>query len=444
MANVMPSEGRLLKKPYRGAFRWYGQLRYKDAGGKWRTTQKALTDDECNPILTDADIIDEDENRVQTTRNIRKARKALEAWRAEVEGTPTGGRQHVADYILADLDGREGSVQGSTMRKYRDYAALIARSPLANVAMRDLDTKKVRKFIRWMKFEGGSGGTGLRVATIKSAYSLLSQTCRRAAQDHDIASNPCVPGLLKEELPRAQTLAEIEAEGPNALDADGVRRANALLDSTTNDRLRIGARLALACGLRAGECCGLRWRDVDLDAQVLLVAAAIGRAKGSTYGKGPKTPDSNRRIPLTAPLCAELAAWRETQQADRELAAKGQGKEVPPLDDCYTIGYADGSFLTPHALGNAWSRLAEHGDADGPLMGTRGRRCTFHDLRHSFASHAIANGADVRSVAALMGHKDASTTLRIYADALPDAKARAMDVVAATLAAGTSWAEGSA
>lgn len=433
MAGIDARRGSLTKRHTRGGWRWCGQIRYKDEGGRWHTMLRALTDDDGDPILTDADTTDDDGKRVQTTRNIRKARRALEAWRAEVEGTPTGGRLSVAEYIRADLEGREGSVQGSTMRKYREYVSIIENG-LEGVAMRDLDAAKVRRWVQGMKRRG------LAPSTAKTAFAMLTAACNRAVQNGDMAANPCERGMLRTDGPRPLTHEDYEATKPNALDTDGVRRANALLDATGNGRLRVGARLALTCGLRAGECCGIRWRDLDLDGHALTVREAIGRADGGTYNKPPKTPDSNRTIPLAVPICAELAAWRDAQGADRNRAAEGQEGEVVPLSDCYILGYADGSFMTPHALGNAWARLAAHGDADGPLMGTRGRRCTFHDLRHTFATHAIANGADVRSVAALMGHKDASVTLRIYADVLPDAKARAMDAVSATLAAGSSWA----
>lgn len=422
-----------LKKLTRTGWHWYGQIRYKGSDGKWHTLQKALTGKDGKPIPTDADTKDDDGKKVETTRNIRAAKRALNAWLESVKGTPLGGQSTVADYILADLDGREGSIQGSTMRKYREYAAIIGRGSLANVHMRDLDTPKVRAWVQDMKRKG------MTLATIKTAYNLLHKTCERALENGDISSNPCTRGILREDAPRALTSEQVDATKPNALDVDGVRRANALLDSATNGRMRLGARLALVCGLRAGECCALRWRDLDLDGCTLRVNQAIGREGGGAYGKPPKTPDSLREIPVPASVCAELAAWRDIQEADHDLAANGQEKEVVPFGDCYVIGYADGRFMTPHALGNAWSRLARRGDDEGPLDGTRGRVCAFHDLRHTFASHAIANGADVRSVAALMGHKDASVTLRIYADALPGAKARAMDAAAEVLTAGTSW-----
>ena len=59
-------------------------------------------------------------------------------------------------------------------------------------------------------------------------------------------------------------------------------------------------------------------------------------------------------------------------------------------------------------------------------LGTQGRPVTYHDLRHTFATVAIAEGIDVMSLAAILGHKDPSMTMRVYAIALAGPKRQAM------------------
>ena len=56
------------------------------------------------------------------------------------------------------------------------------------------------------------------------------------------------------------------------------------------------------------------------------------------------------------------------------------------------------------------------------LVGTQGRRPTFHDLRHTFAADAIAKGVDVKTVRPILGHSNAAMTFNIYASADADAK----------------------
>lgn len=430
MANVDPSAGRVFKRPYRGGYRWYGQVKYKDVSGKWRTLQRALTDEGGNPIPTDADIEDEDGTTTRTTRNIRRAERALARWRDDLAGSPTGGRMPVADYITADLDRREGSIQASTMQRYRAQQRSIARAVedagLSSLLMRDMEPRHVRAIVQAMKRRG------LSRSTIQSQYALLRKVCGRAVEDGDIPDNPCKPGIMREDAPMK------ESKRPNALDLEGVRRCNELLDATTNDRIRIAARLALMCGLRRGECCGLRWSDVDLDAGTLTVSESIGLREGGTYAKKPKTPGSARRLPMPDALKSELAAWRADQLAEwRRCWTVGGAMldEAPPFGSLRVIGNPDGAHITPQAVTTAWLKLAN----DKGLVGTQGRRCTFHDLRHTFATHAILSGADVRSVAALMGHTDPAITLRTYADATREGTERAMRLASQALATGTAW-----
>lgn len=93
--------------------------------------------------------------------------------------------------------------------------------------------------------------------------------------------------------------------------------------------------------------------------------------------------------------------------------------------ELYVCGTTEGRFLDITVLSRSWKSLAEAFN----LIGTQGRRVTFHDLRHSFASRAIAEGADVKAVAAVLGHTDAHVTLNVYADADKESKRRAVALV---------------
>ena len=61
------------------------------------------------------------------------------------------------------------------------------------------------------------------------------------------------------------------------------------------------------------------------------------------------------------------------------------------------------------------------------LVGTQGRRPTFHDLRHTFATYAISECMDVKTVSSILGHTSAAMTLNIYASADPSLKRRRRD-----------------
>ena len=82
--------------------------------------------------------------------------------------------------------------------------------------------------------------------------------------------------------------------------------------------------------------------------------------------------------------------------------------------------------MQPHYLSTRWRIAADALE----LIGTQGRRPTFHDLRHTFATAAIAHGVDIKTVSSFMGHANAAMTMNTYADADPDAKRRGAETVA--------------
>jgi integrase len=95
----------------------------------------------------------------------------------------------------------------------------------------------------------------------------------------------------------------------------------------------------------------------------------------------------------------------------------------------YVTGRVDGSYQTPDMLSHEWHALSK---AFG-VRGTEGRIPTFHDLRHTFATCAIAEGVDVKTVSSILGHANAAMTLNVYASADPNAKRRAATTINAAM-----------
>ena len=95
-------------------------------------------------------------------------------------------------------------------------------------------------------------------------------------------------------------------------------------------------------------------------------------------------------------------------------------------DDLFVIGDPlKATWRSPNKLSQQWTALS----SVMQWTGTQGQRVTFHDLRHTFATISLANGMDVMSLASILGHRDVSMTLNVYAIALKEPKQRAMAVV---------------
>src|SRR5262249_901027 len=139
------------------------------------------------------------------------------------------------------------------------------------------------------------------------------------------------------------------------------------------------------------ETLGLRWKDFDRDASTLTVARQWGR--DGSYGP-PKTRAGARRIPLPSDLRDELIAFRlssEYSQDEHPICASKAG--------------------TPLTHRN----LTRRGFEPARDLAGLPSHVTFHDLRHAAASRLIAAGLDPVTVSKVLGHEDATTTLRVYA-----------------------------
>ena len=211
---------------------------------------------------------------------------------------------------------------------------------------------------------------------------------------------------------------------PNALTTEGRSRVLDFLDANCDTPVTIAARIALYCGLREGEICGLKWRDVEIETDAggkpsggtIWVRRSIGAGPNGLYVKPTKT-NRVRDVPIPEALSVSLDAWRDEQGTLYE----GTGAD---FEETYVIGDEQG-FCPVWKITKGWREIA----ALTKVIGTEGRPPTFHDLRHTYATCAIAANVDVKTVSSILGHANAAMTLNIYASADPDAKRRAAGTV---------------
>jgi integrase/recombinase XerD len=214
--------------------------------------------------------------------------------------------------------------------------------------------------------------TGLGARSIARHIATLRNFYRFLASDGRIDADPT------ERLVAPKQWQSI----PKFLNREEIDRLLAAPDDSKPTGVRDRAMLELlyATGLRVSELCGLRLADVQLEAGVLR-----------TVGKGNK----ERIAPVGKPA---LAAVRQYLAAARPGLLKGRGSP-------FLFVTARGGRLTRQAF---WKLLVQNGKRVGIF-----RHLTPHVIRHSFATHLLEGGADLRSVQIMLGHADISTT-QIY------------------------------
>jgi integrase len=190
-----------------------------------------------------------------------------------------------------------------------------------------------------------------------------------------------------------------------------------LIEAVRGTPIFIPALLAVLCGLRRGEICALRWRNVDLAAGQLSVVESLEQTKAGLRFKSPKS-GKGRTVALSQTVVDELRAHR-AQRAQDSLKL---GIGLP--DDALVIAHADGSVIQPIYISQQWARL---------IAKTSLARLRFHDLRHAHATHLLANGVHPKIASERLGHSKVSITLDLYSHVIPGMQEDAAATVDAAL-----------
>jgi integrase/recombinase XerD len=290
----------------------------------------------------------------------------------QTPGVPSGLRQVLSAYLdhLAVERGTARNTLDSYARDLRRYAEHLSRAGVTELDQ--VAERHVSSFLVALR-EGSYGGPPLAPASaaraVVAARGLHRFAYREGLTAVDAAREvrpPAPPKRLPKALPMDDVLALLDASGAD--DAKGLRD-RALLE------------LLYSTGARISEAVGLDVDDVDAAARTVLLA-----------GKGGK----QRLVPIGRPALAALDAY--LVRARPGLVARGRGGSALFLN-------ARGGRLSRQS---AWQVLREAAERAG-ITAT----VSPHTLRHSFATHLLEGGADVRVVQELLGHASVTTT-QIY------------------------------
>lgn len=185
-------------------------------------------------------------------------------------------------------------------------------------------------------------------------------------------------------------------------------------------------RLLIDTGIRRGEACALKWENINFDTCTATICGNLqySSAKG-VYLQSPKTGQT-RDVYFSYAVAALLKKLKAEQKADTQRRKKRLEKEGKPLD---VAKVTDSEFVFIEKGYNT----PMHPQSPNRYFQKFGKKYGLdihpHLLRHSFASVAITNGADIASVSECLGHADKATTLRMYTHADEQSKRRAAGIV---------------
>jgi integrase/recombinase XerC/integrase/recombinase XerD len=273
------------------------------------------------------------------------------------------------EQVLRDLVTRDSAVR--TRRAYAtDFGQFASWAAAQGLTPQDVGPRAVRRFIARLSQDGYAPSTSARkLAALRALFASQREHGQIEQNPADLVSTPR----------RADHLPQVLSARDAARLLDGIGSAGPL---ELRDRAMF--ELAYSSGLRAQEIVGLRAGDIDHDAEQVRVE-----------GKGRKT----RLVPVGEPALRAVAAYLERARgALSSQAGPGAGTDALFLS---RTGRPLGTSDVRRRL-RTWTTRIGAGEGISP-----------HALRHSFATHLLDGGADLRSIQEMLGHASVSST-QIY------------------------------
>ena len=271
----------------------------------------------------------------------------------------------------------------SSFRAWEDALDRIVLKEIGNLKPAQLGPDRIAKLIRDLEERDLSRDTIVKY--LQPLNAILALAVRRGI----IASNPMAL-LSPDERPQGGKQRKRFEWSPEAISK--LIAAADELGKRSEARFNYAPLIQLLAltGLRVSEALALRWGDVDLLEGMLSVRHSLGR-DGSL--REPKTKAGERDVPLRSGLVDLLLQLKPLDASDEAFVFAGKsGKPV---------GYWN-------VRNRGFQKAVEKAGLDGYDL-------TIHDLRHAAASLYIASGLTPVDVAAVLGHADASITLKVYA-----------------------------
>lgn len=265
---------------------------------------------------------------------------------------------------------------------------------LGDLKMPDITPANISSLLLSMQSKGKAHATCVKV------YTILHSLFKMAYMTDVITTNP----MDKVERPKPRK-GELKDKDLEAYTTDDVQR---IFKALEQEPLKWQAlmRLLIDTGIRRGECCGLRWQDVNFKANTITISGNLCYTpQRGIYLDTPKS-GKVRTIDVDPEIIHLLSKLR------REQAAQAISKYVFTQQN-------SPEPMHPQSPARYMQKFSQRYGVPGLHP---------HKLRHTFASIAITNGADVASVSEKLGHSDKAVTLRMYTHADQESMRRASQI----------------
>ena len=290
------------------------------------------------------------------------------------------------------------TIRESTLDSYRAMVKNQVKPFIGGKQIASLTTADMQKFYNKIKKEGRVRehpihGKTLADSMVRGIHMMLHEALDTAVKERLIAKNPTNGTTVpKCNYPEKQILGDSQLE--------------TFLEAIKGEEYwDTFFYVEVMTGLRRGEICGLKWQDINFEENKLQVKRSVSVKKDGGVSIGETKTESGVRCIQMPPSVAELLQNRKQRAITEWVFPNFMHPEQP---------------ISPATAYRKLKLILKH--AGLPLI-------RFHDLRHTFATHATHGGVDPKTLAGILGHTNASFTLDTYTHVTSDMQKAASNIV---------------
>lgn len=290
------------------------------------------------------------------------------------------------------------TVRESTLDSYRAMVKNQVKPFIGGKQIASLTTADMQKFYNKIKKEGRVRehpihGKTLADSMVRGVHMMLHEALDTAVKERLLAKNPTNGTTVpKCNYPEKQILGDSQLDTfLEAIKGEEYWDAFFYVEVMT--------------GLRRGEICGLKWQDINFEENKLQVKRSVSVKKGGGVSIGETKTETGVRSILMPPSVADVLQNRKQTAITEWVFPNFMHPEQP---------------ISPATAYRKLKIILKH--AGLPLI-------RFHDLRHTFATHATHGGVDPKTLAGILGHTNASFTLDTYTHVTSDMQKAASNIV---------------
>lgn len=289
-----------------------------------------------------------------------------------------------------------------TVGGYRSLLDTVVLPRWENVALRDITFVDLQVWISGLSVDGSSRfeGKGLSASRVRQAHQLIGAVLKFAVKAKHLSANPAE----EIELPERPEIKQ------RYLTHEQLHRL-----AVASGKLRTLVLVLGYCGLRFGEATALRVADVNIKARRISVSRSVTYVRGTGREEGPTKNHTSRLVPIPKFLAPLLATEIKGRDNGDLVFPSRRGGYLTPGEVRWIFDPAVRAVRTA-AAEKRQQEIGETGEAQTPEFPV----ISPHDLRHTCASLAISEGANIKVLQTLLGHKTATLTWDRYGHLFPD------------------------